>query len=207
MYMPLTSESATSALSRFTKQVGSRRQSGSERKRLRWAAAPRLDFDHPAAGRASASGAPSPRARNGHAPKWLSLHGHETSARREPREGAHRSHRRRRCAVPAGHGGRAARPGSRGHRSGGRPAAIGALETGQPIDVVFSDVQMPGPMDGFSLAAWIWLRCPSVKVILTSAYHQGRSGAELDRATMFVGKPYQVEQVASQILEKLKAAA
>jgi DNA-binding NtrC family response regulator len=34
------------------------------------------------------------------------------------------------------------------------------------IDIVFSDVRMPGPMDGFGLAAWIRKHRPEVAVIL-----------------------------------------
>jgi CheY-like chemotaxis protein len=37
-----------------------------------------------------------------------------------------------------------------------------------PVDVVFSDVQMPGDLDGFGLARWLRGRYPDVPVVLTS---------------------------------------
>ncbi|MFC5085869.1 response regulator [Microvirga arabica] len=43
-----------------------------------------------------------------------------------------------------------------------------------PIDVVFSDVQMPGEIDGFGLARWVRANKPGVQVILTSGVE--RSG-------------------------------
>mgnify|MGYP002404296707 CR=1 FL=1 len=36
------------------------------------------------------------------------------------------------------------------------------------VDLVFSDIQMPGAMDGFGLAAWIRQHLPGVRIILTS---------------------------------------
>ncbi|WP_292177368.1 response regulator [Mesorhizobium sp.] len=46
--------------------------------------------------------------------------------------------------------------------------AIDVLESNLPVDLVFSDIQMPGDLDGFGLARWIRQRQPGVKVILTS---------------------------------------
>src|ERR1017187_8274182 len=47
--------------------------------------------------------------------------------------------------------------------------AIAILEErGCPIDLVFSDVRMPGEMDGFGLSRWILENRPNVSVILAS---------------------------------------
>jgi CheY-like chemotaxis protein len=48
--------------------------------------------------------------------------------------------------------------------------AISALSSGKPIDVVFSDINMPGSMDGLGLAAWIGQHHPGMPVLLTSGY-------------------------------------
>jgi CheY-like chemotaxis protein len=46
--------------------------------------------------------------------------------------------------------------------------ALSALQTDHRIEVVFTDVQMPGSMDGFGLAQWVHRQRPGVKVILSS---------------------------------------
>jgi CheY-like chemotaxis protein len=46
--------------------------------------------------------------------------------------------------------------------------AVTVLQTDHDVDVVFSDAQMPGAMDGFGLARWIRANRPDLKVILTS---------------------------------------
>jgi two-component system, response regulator PdtaR len=46
--------------------------------------------------------------------------------------------------------------------------AVSVLASGNQVHVVFSDIQMPGSMDGLALAHWIAQRYPSLPVILTS---------------------------------------
>ena len=43
--------------------------------------------------------------------------------------------------------------------------AIRVLETGQHIDVVLTDVQMPGTIDGFGLARWIRANRPGLPAV------------------------------------------
>src|ERR1700690_3128346 len=47
--------------------------------------------------------------------------------------------------------------------------AIALLGSDQ-VDVVFSDVRMPGRMDGFGLARWLRQNHPDVSVLLTSGW-------------------------------------
>jgi len=62
------------------------------------------------------------------------------------------------------------------------------LDSGAPIDLVFSDVRMPGQMDGLALAQWIRQHRPGMPVILTSGYARTVPAAALcDR---FLDKPY-----------------
>src|SRR5258708_39855657 len=49
-------------------------------------------------------------------------------------------------------------------------AALGALADKREIDIVFSDVMMPGRMDGVELAQEIRRRRPHRPVLCTSAY-------------------------------------
>jgi CheY-like chemotaxis protein len=81
--------------------------------------------------------------------------------------------------------------------------ATKVLESGWRVDLVFSDVQMPGAMDGFGLAAWIWLRRPGVKVMLTSGHFNAGRSAGLEGDATFIAKPYHTEMVARRIVQDL----
>jgi CheY-like chemotaxis protein len=78
--------------------------------------------------------------------------------------------------------------------------AITVFEAKVDIDLVFSDVQMPGDMDGFGLARWVRAHRPGVKVILTSGVIKtSNAAADLCQHDGFVEKPYHEQQVAEQI--------
>lgn len=85
--------------------------------------------------------------------------------------------------------------------------ATKVLESGWRVDLVVSDVQMPGAMDGFGLAAWISLRRPGIKVMLTSAHFHAARRAGLDGDAIFIEKPYRTDAVASRIVRDLKPSA
>jgi CheY-like chemotaxis protein len=67
--------------------------------------------------------------------------------------------------------------------------AIAILESRDDIRVVFTDVQMPGSMDGLRLAALIRDRWPPVELIVTSGQAQPNSD-ELPERARFLPKPY-----------------
>ena len=68
------------------------------------------------------------------------------------------------------------------------------------IDVVFSDVRMPGPIDGFALAIWIRQNRPGVPVILTSGEVRGWAGESPPQDIgLFFRKPYDLHAVVAQI--------
>ena len=74
------------------------------------------------------------------------------------------------------------------------------MENHDPVSLVFTDVRMPGKMDGFGLAEWFHSHHPAVPVLLTSGYNGGRIlptvGVDAGR---FIEKPYSQTQVAQQI--------
>jgi CheY-like chemotaxis protein len=55
------------------------------------------------------------------------------------------------------------------------------------IEVVISDIRMPGSMDGLGLAHVIRSECPKLKIILMSAHHTSLEGPDYDA---FFPKPY-----------------
>jgi two-component system, response regulator PdtaR len=73
--------------------------------------------------------------------------------------------------------------------------AIRLLLANRHIGVVFSDVQMPGSMDGVDLAHWIGRELPRVKVLLTS----GKVGRGEVGEWPLLAKPYQLGELEGQL--------
>lgn len=72
------------------------------------------------------------------------------------------------------------------------------------VDLVFTDVMMPGVTDGLALAKWIAENQPTVAVIVTSGDEQKASAAKDAGGTFqFVPKPYDLAEVAALILRML----
>ena len=90
--------------------------------------------------------------------------------------------------------------GFRVHVAGSAAEAIEILETDDPIDLVFSDVAMPGEFDGFGLAQWVRENRPGLPVILTSGDAKKSAAAkELCENEPFFAKPYDAAQVVNKI--------
>ena len=66
--------------------------------------------------------------------------------------------------------------------------AIRLLEAKVRVDIVFSDINMPGSIDGFGLASWVRRERPGLKVILTSGAGHGARAA--DEGGPILAKPY-----------------
>jgi len=60
------------------------------------------------------------------------------------------------------------------------PAAALAILEREQIDLLFTDVVMPGPLDGIALAREVTERWPTVKVLLTSGYAGNNLCGQLD---------------------------
>jgi CheY-like chemotaxis protein len=74
------------------------------------------------------------------------------------------------------------------------------------IDLVFSDVRMPGDMDGFGLSRWIKQHRPGIPVILASGdIGKANLAHELCANEPFLTKPYDLDIVVAHI-RKLIAA-
>ncbi len=82
--------------------------------------------------------------------------------------------------------------------------AIETVGAHGPVDLVFSDVRMPGSMDGFGLARWLRAHHPDIPVILTSGYSNSRSlSADVAPGVRLIEKPYSQAQVARRIQDLL----
>jgi CheY-like chemotaxis protein len=78
--------------------------------------------------------------------------------------------------------------------------AIAILEDRLDITIVFTDIQMPGSMDGLKLAAAIRGRWPPIKIIATSGLVDVRQD-DLPEGGRFLPKPYSPEQIVRTLRE------
>lgn len=74
-------------------------------------------------------------------------------------------------------------------QAGNADEAIAVLEARSDIHVVFTDIQMPGLMDGLKLARFVRDRWPPIKILATSGFVKVGPG-DLPAGGMFLPKPY-----------------
>ena len=83
--------------------------------------------------------------------------------------------------------------------------AIAILEARPDIHVVFTDIQMPGSMDGLKLAIFIRGRWPPIKIVATSGFVSVGEG-DLPEGSRFLTKPYRPAQIVATLRELTAAA-
>jgi CheY-like chemotaxis protein len=83
--------------------------------------------------------------------------------------------------------------------------ATGKLETLQDIDLVFSDLVMPGELSGLDLARIVRARWPALPILLATGYSEAANRATREGFTL-ISKPYTPETILSAI-ERLEAQA
>lgn len=82
--------------------------------------------------------------------------------------------------------------------------AIAILEKRSDVHVVFSDVHMPGSMDGLKLAHYVRRRWPPVKILTTSG--KARFAVEeLPSGGRFMPKPYTAADLGTALREIIAA--
>jgi DNA-binding NtrC family response regulator len=74
-----------------------------------------------------------------------------------------------------------------------------------PVDVVFSDVEMPGSVDGFGLAKWIREHRPGLEVLLAGTVPRAVESAKDLCEHGPVPKPYDAQVVHNHIRRLLAA--
>ena len=85
------------------------------------------------------------------------------------------------------------------------PAAIALLQGEGKIDLVFSDVMMPGGMSGFDLARWVRANRPTIKVLLTSGFtgEIAKNGEVAVDDIEVLRKPYAIAELARAVREAM----
>lgn len=82
------------------------------------------------------------------------------------------------------------------------------LLAGLAVDFLFTDIQMPGRVDGIDLARWVQATRPNIRIILTSGTPDvSAKVAELCAGAAFVAKPYDAQAVEQRIRNALGGAA
>jgi two-component system, response regulator PdtaR len=80
--------------------------------------------------------------------------------------------------------------------AGSADAAIAILEARTEINLVFTDIDMPGSMDGLKLAACVRDRWPPVHIIITTGKARP---LEIPANALFIPKPYVGQTVVDAI--------
>jgi signal transduction histidine kinase len=91
-------------------------------------------------------------------------------------------------------------------RAASAAGGLGALANDRRIDVVFSDIMMPGEMNGVDLAREIHHRRPDMPVLLTSGFAEANREAAEAVGVQVLPKPYRLEDLASAIRETMGSA-
>jgi PAS domain S-box-containing protein len=84
-------------------------------------------------------------------------------------------------------------------------AALVVIESGVPIDLIFTDVVMPGPLRSTELARKARERLGDIAILFTSGYTDNAivHGGRLDEGTHLLSKPYTREALARKIRQVL----
>ncbi|HWT70791.1 MAG TPA: response regulator [Oxalicibacterium sp.] len=88
-------------------------------------------------------------------------------------------------------------------------SALAILESGAPVDLLFTDVVMPGPLRSPELAQRAKQLLPHLQVLFTSGYTQNAivHGGRLDPGVELISKPYRRDDLARKIRHILANAA
>jgi CheY-like chemotaxis protein len=88
-------------------------------------------------------------------------------------------------------------------------SALSIVETGVPIDLLFTDVIMPGPLKSTELARKARERTPNLAVLFTSGYTEDAfvDSGRLDETIELLSKPYSREALGRKLRHMLANAA
>ncbi|MBO9122515.1 response regulator [Rhizobium sp. 16-488-2a] len=90
------------------------------------------------------------------------------------------------------------------HEAANADEAIALVEKYPEIRLIFTDIDMPGSMDGLKLAAFVRDRWPPIKIIVTSGRVKP-SADMMPEGVPFLPKPYEFPHVIAAINKLLTA--
>jgi CheY-like chemotaxis protein len=83
--------------------------------------------------------------------------------------------------------------------------AVAILESRSDIALIFTDIQMPGSLDGLGLAHSVHRRWPPIKIILVSGQLK-LSTSDIPPNSRFFGKPLQASQMIAEMRDMIGKA-
>ncbi|HEY2445157.1 MAG TPA: response regulator [Rhizomicrobium sp.] len=84
--------------------------------------------------------------------------------------------------------------------AGSAEDAVDIIEKGDAeVDLVFSDIMMPGKLNGFGLASWVHTHHPDLPVLLTSGHSKSVAESMARCGTVAMPKPYNLGEVMKKI--------
>jgi len=81
--------------------------------------------------------------------------------------------------------------------------AVRILEQAGEVHVLFTDIRMPGSMDGLALAKLVHERWPAMKILITSGDTFPRT-AQIPDDGHFLAKPYRLDALQSEVTSLLR---
>ncbi len=86
-------------------------------------------------------------------------------------------------------------------------AALDVLERGETVDLLFTDIMMPGGMTGIELGREVRERWPAIKILFTSGYAEPQTVERgmLTANARWLAKPYSTRDLAAKLSELLRA--
>ena len=83
--------------------------------------------------------------------------------------------------------------------------ALAILQSRSDIVLLFTDVQMPGSMNGLQLAHVVHERWPPIKILLASGQLK-LSGSDIPQDSRFFGKPLKSDEMIAEMRDMLGRA-
>ena len=87
--------------------------------------------------------------------------------------------------------------------AGSADEALEMLDS-RSVDILFTDIRMPGQLDGWDLAEEVHRRNPEIRVIYTTGYSHERPRAVPN--SLFIRKPYRATEILAAIETLVRAA-
>jgi len=92
------------------------------------------------------------------------------------------------------------------YEAGDADEALTLIEAHPEIDLIFTDISMPGEIDGMALARRVHELRPTMAIVVTSGKHRLRD-SDLPDDGIFLAKPYRAEQLVRAVERQLARAA